>query len=143
MITTKDVEIEARTWLGTPFHHQGRLKGVGVDCVGLLVGVAHHFGIDLQDHQNYQRFSGGDQMVKELDKRLIRLEPGQEEPGDYLVFWLYSPDFPMHGAFKTEHGMLHASDHVNRIVENVIDGRWASRISRYYRLPTVQPFWRF
>lgn len=31
---------EARTWLGTPFKHQGRLKGQGVDCLGLLVGVA-------------------------------------------------------------------------------------------------------
>jgi hypothetical protein len=31
---------EARGWLNTPFRHQGRVKGVGVDCLGLLVGVA-------------------------------------------------------------------------------------------------------
>jgi hypothetical protein len=31
---------QARTWIGTPFHHQGRLKGVGCDCLGLIVGVA-------------------------------------------------------------------------------------------------------
>jgi hypothetical protein len=31
---------EARTWLDTPFCHQGRKKGVGVDCLGVLVGVA-------------------------------------------------------------------------------------------------------
>jgi cell wall-associated NlpC family hydrolase len=31
---------EARTWLGTPFKHQGRMKNVGVDCLGLLIGVA-------------------------------------------------------------------------------------------------------
>ncbi len=35
-----DVVRTARTWLGTPYHHQGRLKGVGVDCAGLLIGVA-------------------------------------------------------------------------------------------------------
>jgi cell wall-associated NlpC family hydrolase len=27
---------EARTWIGTPYHHRGRVKGVGVDCGGLI-----------------------------------------------------------------------------------------------------------
>jgi cell wall-associated NlpC family hydrolase len=26
------VVAEARSWLGTPFHHQGRVKAAGVDC---------------------------------------------------------------------------------------------------------------
>jgi cell wall-associated NlpC family hydrolase len=30
---------EARTWLRTPYHHHQCLKGVGVDCAMLLVGV--------------------------------------------------------------------------------------------------------
>lgn len=30
---------EARTWLGTPYHHHGRIKGVGVDCAMLLAEV--------------------------------------------------------------------------------------------------------
>lgn len=29
----------ARTWLGTPFHPQGRKKGVGCDCLGLILKV--------------------------------------------------------------------------------------------------------
>ena len=29
----------ARGWLGTPYHHQASLKGVGCDCLGLLRGV--------------------------------------------------------------------------------------------------------
>ena len=40
---------QARTWLGTPFKHQGRVKGVGVDCLGLLIGVAQE--LDLRDAQ--------------------------------------------------------------------------------------------
>jgi len=31
---------EARTWLGTPYHHQPRVKGVGVDCAMLTM---HHW----------------------------------------------------------------------------------------------------
>lgn len=34
---------EARSWLGTPYHHKGRIKGVGVDCGGLLYEVYGKF----------------------------------------------------------------------------------------------------
>ena len=34
---------EAQTWLGTPYHHGGDVKGAGVDCVMLLVKVYQRF----------------------------------------------------------------------------------------------------
>ena len=34
-----DIVSEARTWLGTKYHHKGRVKGVGVDCGGLIYEV--------------------------------------------------------------------------------------------------------
>ncbi len=36
---------EAIDWLGTPYHHSGKLKGVGVDCGQLLIGVYAGAGI--------------------------------------------------------------------------------------------------
>ena len=36
---------EAGRWLGTPYHHQGRLKGVGADCLTLLAEVYHACGV--------------------------------------------------------------------------------------------------
>lgn len=30
---------EARSWIGTPYHHKSMIKGVGVDCGGLLYQV--------------------------------------------------------------------------------------------------------
>lgn len=36
---------EAMTWLGTPYHHQGRVKGVGVDCATLLCEVYKEVGL--------------------------------------------------------------------------------------------------
>ena len=30
---------EARSWIGTPYRHQGSLKGAGCDCLGLGRGV--------------------------------------------------------------------------------------------------------
>jgi cell wall-associated NlpC family hydrolase len=29
----------ARSWLGTPYHHQASVKGVGTDCIGLVRGI--------------------------------------------------------------------------------------------------------
>lgn len=36
---------EAESWLGTPFHPGARIKGAGVDCAQLLVGVFAGVGL--------------------------------------------------------------------------------------------------
>jgi len=41
---------EARTWIGTPFHHGASLKGVGVDCGQFVFGVYRNVGV-MQDEQ--------------------------------------------------------------------------------------------
>lgn len=39
------VLIEARRWLGTPWHHRGRVLGAGVDCAMLAAEVFHAAGL--------------------------------------------------------------------------------------------------
>ena len=36
---------EARSWLRTPWHHEARVKGVGVDCAQFLIGVYANVGL--------------------------------------------------------------------------------------------------
>ena len=36
---------EAKTWLKTPYHHHGDIKGVGVDCAMFLVKVYSDLGL--------------------------------------------------------------------------------------------------
>lgn len=36
---------EANSWLGTPFHHEARIKGGGVDCGQFLLEVYERVGI--------------------------------------------------------------------------------------------------
>ncbi len=36
---------EALTWERTPYHHQGFVKGVGVDCAFFLIKVYHSVGL--------------------------------------------------------------------------------------------------
>ena len=39
MTTRTRIIAEARAWIGTPYRHQARCKGVGCDCLGLVRGV--------------------------------------------------------------------------------------------------------
>lgn len=39
------VVAEAEGWIGTPYHHMGRVKGAGVDCLTLLAEVYERAGI--------------------------------------------------------------------------------------------------
>ena len=41
----QSVVTEVHSWLGTPYHHQGGIKGVGVDCAYLLIRVFHNCGL--------------------------------------------------------------------------------------------------
>ncbi len=61
---------EAETWLGTPYHHMGRLKGVGCDCLTLLAEVYRNAGIvgpieipyyppDWHLHRSAERYMNG------------------------------------------------------------------------------------
>ena len=39
MIDSETIVRCARGWLGTPYHHQASVKGVGCDCLGLIRGL--------------------------------------------------------------------------------------------------------
>jgi hypothetical protein len=39
---------EARGWLGTPYHHMGRVKGAGTDCLMMLAAVYERRGFSLR-----------------------------------------------------------------------------------------------
>lgn len=69
MIPTKRelVIAEARTWLGTAWRHEGRVKGAGVDCAQFLIAVyaacglieefkTEHYPSDWMLHSDQPRF---------------------------------------------------------------------------------------
>ena len=43
--TRERVVSEALSWLGTPYHHHARVRGVGVDCAQLLAAVFEAAGV--------------------------------------------------------------------------------------------------
>jgi NlpC/P60 family putative phage cell wall peptidase len=94
---------EAKSWIGTPFHHAARVKGAGVDCLMLLAEVYERAGAasridppfyvpDWHLHRDAERYMEG---------LLHYAHPIDEpEPGDIALF-RFGRTFS-HGAIVTE-----------------------------------------
>ncbi len=132
----------ARGWVGTPFHHQAAVKGVGCDCIGLIRGVAAELGLsqgtfDDKRYQGYSRTPNSRLLLRGLGESLTPVRGGIQVtlPGDILLFRIDAA--PQHLAFKTDVGMLHAYASKRRVVEHMIDGDWRRRFHGAWRLPDL------
>lgn len=124
----------ARACLGTPFRHQGRLRGVGLDCAGVGIFAASSLGIPIKDFSGYPRTPFDGMLKKMLDAQesLTQIENNSAEPGDVLLMRI-STD-PQHIAIKSYDGyMIHAYQNVGKVVEQRIDNDWRNKIIAVYR----------
>lgn len=148
MVTRNQIIQTAREYVGTPFEHQGRLKGYACDCVGLLLMVADDLGlVDVDglplrryDYMNYHE-QPLDAFVHEECKRRLIVKPISEmQDGDTLT--LRTPSVPCHVAFVSTWGgmrcMVHAYAGIGKVVENVIDKAWYRRIEGCFGIPGVE-----
>jgi NlpC/P60 family putative phage cell wall peptidase len=125
---------EARSYLGTPFRHQGRLRGVGVDCVGLVVGVGGALGLLDHDNATYPRQPDGETLLAELRGHLDEVPLADASLGDVLVFWfLRRRRWPQHVGIASACGIIHTHAHVGRVVEHGLDGAWRARLCHAFR----------
>ena len=140
----------ARSWLGTPFHHQGRMKGVGVDCIGVVVGVCRDLSLmsHIQDANGaprpitdfdqtaYAREPQGKLLEQNLDAFLDRISADSIEPGDVALFVMAK--HPQHvGIFGDYVGgglsLIHAYESTGRVCEHVFNDKWRRRLTSAYR----------
>ena len=144
-VTRAAVVAEARSWLGTPWQHQARAKGVGVDCGGLVIGIARALGLvpEAMDIGGYARQPDGESLLAHCDAWMQRLQ-GAPQPGDVLVMRFDTR--PQHVAVVADyaHGglsIVHALDHADRrrarVVEHRLDAAARARIVAAYALPGV------
>lgn len=139
MATSLDVIAAARHYLGAPYMHQGRTPFVsnphavhGIDCIGLVILVAHDLSLSDFDIDGYGRVPSGRMMERLLREHCTELRPHDAGYGDLLH--IAYRDEPHHLAFKTDIGMLHADNRFG-VVEHVIDRRLLHKVRGAYRLP--------
>ncbi len=127
-----------REFLGTPFHHQGRVKGVGVDCAGLLIEGTKEAGLKgVPDLTGYRRSPDGSTLQQIMDDYLDRVPKGENwQVGDILLFQ-FDGVMPQHMGMVTQFDppyMIHAYSVARKVVEHIVDDIWLKRLVRVYRI---------
>jgi NlpC/P60 family putative phage cell wall peptidase len=143
LVTPNDVIACAESWVGTPFRHQGAIKGVGADCVGFLKGVALETGLVTPElaatwPTDYSMQPSAGELRRLTSRHLTLVPYDHRAPGDIVL---------MRFALEPQHlGMLTARDpdyviHCAEkgVVEHRLDSVWRTRIVRVYRFPALTP----
>lgn len=148
-ITRDMIVAQARTWLGTPFHHQGRVKGVGCDCLGLIVGVARELALTDEkgflladyDQPNYSPLPDGRGLKTAVSLHLLELPSiGEALPGDVPLIRFQND--PQHVGIlaKLDDGsdsLIHCYSNTGKVVEHRLNDTWRRMIIAAYRFPTL------
>lgn len=128
---SKVVEI-ARAYIGTPFRHQGRQKGLGIDCAGLVENVARDLGYNVPVHDNYGRMPYAGQLEATLDNYLVKTD--ELKPGCILLIkFKNSP--PSHLAIFTGKNIIHASSSLKSCKEHIYNDKWQRMTAGIYKWP--------
>lgn len=129
----------SRTWKGTRFQHQGRIKGAGVDCVNFVSEVAREAGVvGLEIPQNYRPHEDGTIMLRLLREHMEMVD--EMRPGDVIALCdeaVREPSIPRHLAFVTEirpQTTMIIEVGKEKVVEHRLDAAWIRRIHSIWRI---------
>ena len=130
----------ARSWVGTPYHHQASLKGVGVDCIGLVRGVYRElYGVEPPELLNYSADWGDSNGNEEIVLAAYRyLEPvplDALQPGDVILVRWAKHRVAKHCMILTHDGRaVHAYNRAP-VTEIHLSDWWRQRIVYAFRFP--------
>lgn len=133
----------ARSWVGTPYHHQASLKQIGCDCLGLVRGVYRELlGEEPEAIPPYTPDWSEAQAVETLilgaRRHLSEKATSEVLPGDIVIFRLRRACVAKHMAISaTTATMIHAME--NAPVSEVHYGPWWRRhAAAAFELPGVR-----
>lgn len=131
MASRKEICDKALEYLDTPFIHQGRLKGVGVDCAGLVVGVAKELNLyneEVSDLKGYSRIPDGETLYQTLLNGTSKEKSMKDlKEGDVLLFRFTR--YPQHvGIYMPNNKLIHSYEGVGKVVIHSLDDKWKNRI---------------
>jgi len=148
-ITVAEILTVARSWLGTPFVHQGRHKGIRCDCIGLVIEVCREVGLveaaglpSDWDHVGYGRFPDSYGLTMHLLRYLTPVPRQAMQAGDVALFQMVT-GHPAHMGFladgATPLSLLHAFNartvRMARVQEHRLGSFWRGCLHSVYRLP--------
>lgn len=130
----------ARNWLGTPYHDQASLKGVGCDCLGLARGCWREVvGPEPFPIPPYSRDWGETdscEVLTEGARRMMpEIAPADAGPGALVLFRMMPRAIAKHvGILTGPATFLHAYERLG-VIEETLTQTWRRRIAFAFLFP--------
>jgi NlpC/P60 family putative phage cell wall peptidase len=145
MISTRTTVVAlARTWLGTPYHHQASVKGAGTDCIGLVRGIWRElYGREAEDvlpayTRDWAEAHGRETLLEAARRHLIEVPRFQARPGDVLVFRWRRGSLAKHCAIlSAPAAMIHALEDAP-VSEVALSPWWRHHLAAAFMFPGVE-----
>lgn len=131
---------EARRWIGTPYVHQGDVRGAGTDCLGLIRGVWRGVvGAEPEAVPPYtmdwSEPSGEEVLLAAARRWLVPLPAGAPAAGDVLLFRMREGRVAKHlGLCSGEGRFIHAYTG-HGVTESPLSTPWMRRIAARFAFP--------
>jgi NlpC/P60 family putative phage cell wall peptidase len=131
---------EAVRWIGTPYCHQASRRGVGADCLGLIVGIWNALAttpLDLprHDQRSWAQHADGEPLLDGLRQFLIEKPAATAEPGNVLALRWRSHWPASHLAVLMDDGTIVNAYEGGRVVRSNL-APWASHVAACFAFPT-------
>jgi hypothetical protein len=145
--TRENVVAYARaTLIGTPFHDQAAIPGVGCDCLGIARCIGRHFGrpeADAFDNdvrfKGYSRYPNKRQLLEGCESYFDPVNIADGLPGDMVLASVEIE--PQHFALLSSLDpprVIHAYLQVGRVVENIINDDWRAHVLRMFSFRGIE-----
>lgn len=133
----------ARSWIGTPYRHQGSAKGAGSDCLGLIRGVWRDLhGLEPEDVPAYSLDWSEPQRDEALwraaRRHMVEKPAVRMVPGDVLLFRMRDGSVAKHMGILARGGaessFIHAYSR-HGVVESALSAPWFRRVVAVFEFP--------
>ncbi len=144
LVTRDDIVAIARTWKGTPYHHQASNKGVGTDCLGLVRGIWCELYGRAPEHPpaysaDWAEAGCGETLLDAASRHLIATSFERLAPGDVLIFRYRVGSPAKHVAVLSDpRHMIHAIQGLP-VCEHAYTSWWSRRLVAAFAFPNIAP----
>lgn len=111
---------EVRSWIGTPFMHAGRVKGVGADCFSLWAVSLENVGLYQYRNVQYSTTVDTAYLVSLILQTCQFVPPRERKPGDILLFSVKG-NAQHTGVLVSENTFVHAYLSAGKVVESELE----------------------
>ncbi len=141
MLTMREQAMaEARLWLGTPYHHQMSLRGVGCDCLGLVRGIWRAlYGMEPEVPPAYSadwgEASGKETLYDAANRNLDEVPLGEAQPGDVVLFRMIKSAPAKHAGVLIAGGRFIHAYSGRAVTSSALGPWWQERLAAAFTWP--------